>query len=50
MILVSSYLADSMIGRFYTQDEYAQGKKIYYGGLAIAIFSLIAAIVGIFTK
>jgi hypothetical protein len=47
---VSSYRSNSMIGQFYTQDQYASANLLNKLSLAIGLMSFFAFLIGIFTK
>ena len=47
---VNSYQSQSMIGQFYTQDQYDQAEMLHSLSTAIGIMSFLAFVVGIFTK
>jgi hypothetical protein len=47
---VNSYQPQTMIGQFYTQDQYAQAEMLHSLSTAIGIMSFLAFVIGIFTK
>jgi hypothetical protein len=47
---INFWLTNSLIGRFYTNDQYAQAKILYRLSTAIGIWSFLAFFIGIFTK
>ena len=47
---VSSYQPQSMIGQFYTEDQYSQASMLHSLATAISIMSFLAFVIGIFTK
>ncbi len=47
---VSSYNPQSMIGKFYTQEQYAQAEMLHTISTVIGIMSFSAFVIGIFTK
>ncbi len=50
VILVSSYRSNSMIGQYYTEDQYSLASTLNKLALIVALLSFLAFIVGIFTK
>lgn len=50
LLLVSSYRPQSMIGHFYTEEQYSQASMLHNVALAVGILSSLAFLVGIFTK
>jgi hypothetical protein len=50
LIRVSSYHEESMIGKFYTEDEYSMASNLNKLALMIGLMSFVAFIIGIFSK
>jgi hypothetical protein len=50
LFTVASYQPNSLIGQFYTEDQYAQASMSHSLSTGIGILSFVAFLVGIFTK
>ena len=50
LIKVSSYRPDSMIGKFYTDDEYSLASTLNKLSLMIGLSSFVAFVIGVFSK
>ncbi len=50
LFTVASYQPSSLIGQFYTKDQYAQASMLHSLSTGIGILSFVAFLVGIFTK
>ncbi len=50
LFTVASYQPNSLIGQFYTEEQYAQASMLHSLATGIGILSFVAFLVGIFTK